>query len=56
MESSKKNYWIYRADGFPSPYEFYTLDEAIQFGKNNLDLFSVKNMITGDIDYSNFLA
>lgn len=52
----KNNYWIYGVDGYPTPYEFQTLDDAIQFGQNELDLFSVKDMTTGYIEYSNFLA
>jgi hypothetical protein len=50
-------YRIYGVDGYPKPCAYFTnLEEAIEFAKANYDLSSVKNMKTGYIEWSNFLA
>ena len=55
MSDKKNRFWIYGVDGYPTAHEFPTAEEAIQYGKNELDLFTIKNMETGEIEYSNFL-
>jgi hypothetical protein len=49
-------YRIYGEDGYPKPVDdFLELENAIIFGKMVYDLFSVKNMKTGNLEYSNFI-
>jgi hypothetical protein len=49
-------YRIYGVDGDPKPCDdFTTLEEAVSFGKKYYDLFSVKNMETKNLEYSNFI-
>jgi hypothetical protein len=49
-------YRIYGIDGFPNPcQDFITLELAISYGMITYDLFSIKNLITGNIEWSNFL-
>ena len=51
-------YRIYGVDGYPLGIDdFESLDAAVKAGMEiHGDLFSVKNMDTGDIEWSNFLS
>jgi hypothetical protein len=58
MKSRRYDYMyrIYGEDGYPKPVDdFLELENAIIFGKMVYDLFSVKNMKTGNLEYSNFI-
>jgi hypothetical protein len=51
-----KPYRIYGVDGHPIGHdEFKTFEEALEYGKTVLDLFTIKNMETDELEYSNFL-
>ena len=54
----EKVYRIYGVDGYPLGFDdFSSLGAAIKAGMEiHGDLFSVKNMVTGKIEWSNFLS
>jgi hypothetical protein len=54
--ADRKIYRICNTIGYPIGHDdFETFEEALEYGKKNLDLFTIKNMETDEIEYSNFL-
>jgi hypothetical protein len=56
LYADRKIHRIFDVAGNPAGVEaFENFEDALSYGKEKLDLFSIKNMETDELEYSNFL-